>query len=187
MSDEPSDENLMLAYLDGDQRAFEKLFRRLAPRLRAFFARSFRGHEPVQELVQQTFLQLHRARGQFHRDAKVRPWVFTIAGSVRIDELRRRRRVPESAGVEELESLEDSSPAADDQLSAHHDAKDMRDAVERLAPSLRVVLQLHRFEELTFAEIAGILKTSEGAVRVRASRAYALLRELLTPTTGAPS
>lgn len=180
MSDTPTDETLMLAYLDGDERAFDALFRRFAPRMRAFFSRSFRSNAAVDELVQQTFLQFHRARGQFDRSAKVRPWLFTIAGSVRVDELRKMRRVGERVGVDALEELEDAAPQVDRSIETQQAHKSVHEALQSLPPSLRVVVQLHRFEELTLAEIAGVLKTSEGAVRVRASRAYALLRELLS-------
>ena len=187
MSDTPTDETLMLAYLDGDQRAFEMLFRRLAPRLRAFFLRSFQNNsDSVDELVQQTFLQLHRARGQFRRDAKVRPWLFTIAGSVRVDELRRRRRVTAPMGPEALEDLEDNTPRVDHKLETQQLSRSVQVALDALPPSLRVVVQLHRFEELTLGQIAEVLKASEGAVRVRASRAYAILREALrAPDPGA--
>src|SRR5262245_35481494 len=90
-----SDEMLMAAYARGDRQAFARLFARLAPRLHRFFRRSFGTGATADDLLQQTFLNLHRARASYRPELKVAPWAFAIAARVRLDEFRRRKRLAE--------------------------------------------------------------------------------------------
>lgn len=177
-----SEESLMAAYASGDARAFEELFSRLAPRVNAFFLRAFRSTAVAEELMQVTFLKLHKARATYRSDLPLRPWLFTIAARVRGDERRRRSLRPEDELDDALEIASDQDPQAPLQEAALIE-RDLiarvRAALDGLPESQRVVLQLHRYEELTFAQIARVLGTSEGAVRVRACRAYETLRQLL--------
>ena len=69
----PTDEELMSAYVAGDARAFEKLFARLAPRVHAFFRRSFRDEGVADDLLQVTFMKVHRARVQYRLELRRRP------------------------------------------------------------------------------------------------------------------
>ncbi len=181
MKDE-SEETLMAAYAGGSPRAFERLFQSLAPRVHGFFQRSFRDREVADDLTQQTFLKLHRNRHRYDATRPLRPWVFTIAASVRRDELRRRYRLPPQAGEDALERVESNEPSPANSEGLDPSIKlALHAALDRLPESQRVVLQLHRFEGLTFAEIAEVLGTTAGAVRVRAFRAYERLRAELGP------
>src|SRR5262252_4613353 len=182
---EPSDETLMAAYVSGERRAFETLFARLAPRLHRFFRRSFQAEATADDLLQQTFLKLHRARATYDPAMRVAPWAFAIAARVRLDELRRRKRLAED-GDEETWARADEQQA----IAAHAEqgaaldsdrAELVRRAVDALPESQRVVVHLNRFEGMTFAEIARVLGTSEGAIKLRAFRAYGALRAKLAP------
>ena len=177
-----SEESLMSAYASGDKRAFEELFGRLAPRIHAFFLRAFGSTSVAEELMQITFLKLHRARDTYRAELPLRPWLFTIAARVRGDERRKRSLRAEDEGDDALDAAEAQHPIAAPQ-EAQLEERDLmvrvRAALDGLPESQRVVLQLHRFEELTFGEIAKVLGTSEGAVRVRACRAYESLRRTL--------
>ena len=75
----PTDEELMDAYVDGDDAAFRVLFERYAPILLRLTRRHLRDEELAREIVQQTFFRLHGARNDFRRGSKLRPWVMTIA------------------------------------------------------------------------------------------------------------
>jgi RNA polymerase sigma-70 factor (ECF subfamily) len=180
---------LMAAYVTGDSRAFEALFARLAPRLHRFFRRSFGSEATADDLLQQTFLKLHRARGTYRQDMKLAPWAFTIAARVRLDELRRRKRLAEDGDEEALARADEQAAAAvqaDTRDAADRDrAALVRDAVDALPESQRAVIHLHRYEEMTFAEIAAVLGTTEGAVKLRAFRAYGALRARLAPALAA--
>lgn len=176
MTETRSDEQLMAAYTAGEQQAFEALFRRLAPRVHGVFLRSFRSTSVADDLVQATFLKVHRLRESYDPGRPFRAWLFTIAASLRRDELRRRYRLPEHADEECLDELIAAEPSAVE-LGDRQDVADaVRAALGRLPESQRVVLHLNRFEGLTLAEVAAALGTTPTAVRVRASRAYETLR-----------
>lgn len=178
----------MAAYAAGDDRAFSPLFRALSPRLFGFFRRTIHDRAVCEDLVQTTFTRLHSARASYVPGSPVRPWVFTIAAHARIDELRRQKRRGESLGEADLDQVRaehdadnDFVASADLALDRETRQRSVRDAVDALAPGYRMVLHLHRFEGLSFAEIGQVLGCSEGAARVRAFRAYAILRERLRP------
>jgi RNA polymerase sigma-70 factor (ECF subfamily) len=182
-------EQLMTLYAGGDPLAFRRLFDRLAPWLRAFFRRSFSDSAVADDLTQATFLRLHGARASYQLGRPLKPWLFSIAASVRRDELRRRYHQPHQVDIGRVPALQadDGAVAGDESppdaalrplaSPAAHDASEaVRTAIQRLPASQRVVIQLHQYEGLTFEEIAKQLNTTPGAVRVRASRAYEQLR-----------
>jgi RNA polymerase sigma-70 factor (ECF subfamily) len=177
---------LMAAYVSGDRRAFEQLFARLAPRLHRFFRRSFSAEATADDLLQVTFLKLHKARETYKSDMRVAPWAFAIAARVRLDEYRRRKRLAEDGDEEALARADEAQAQAraDERPGGTVDgdtADAVRRAVDGLPESQRVVIHLNRFEEMTFAEIAKVLGTTEGAVKLRAFRAYGALRQVLRP------
>ncbi|MCB9688680.1 MAG: RNA polymerase sigma factor [Alphaproteobacteria bacterium] len=175
-----TDEDLARRYVGGDSSAFDALFLRYQPRLRAVFARSFSDHQTVEDLVQATFLKLHRGRERYDPSRPFRPWLYTIAMGLRQDELRRRYRLPPTAGEEALVGAEAEQGEPQVRFSMEPSLADrVRAAIDGLPESQRVVIQLHRFEQLTFEEIAAMLGASPGSVRVRASRGYGALREAL--------
>ncbi|AKF08785.1 RNA polymerase sigma factor [Sandaracinus amylolyticus] len=180
-----SDEELMRAYVAGDARAFEVLFTRYAARVHALFSRTFRSRAIADDLVQTTFLKIHAARATYRSDLPVRPWLFGIAARVRIDELRRRYRTQE-VGDDALDSMPlPVEGAADAWPEANEAAERVRRAIDTLPDGQRIVVLLHRFEGMSFGEIAIALREVEGksisevAVRVRAFRAYDALRTAL--------
>ncbi|HEX4354992.1 MAG TPA: RNA polymerase sigma factor [Polyangiales bacterium] len=183
MEQEPDEQALMAAYAAGDDRAFDTLFRLLAPRLIAFFRRSINDPSLCEDLLQTTFVRLHAARDRYRPESPLRPWLFTIAARVRIDELRRRHRRPTSTSDDEIDRLEAEVDPDHGGLGIDREARihSVRDALDALPPAQRMVVHLHRFEGLSFAEIGEVIGISAGAARIRAFRAYALLRERLRP------
>ena len=176
----------MARYAAGDEQAFRPLFRQLGPRLYGFFRRSIADHALCEDLVQITFVRLHAARSSYRSGAAVRPWVFTIAARVRIDELRRRQRQRQLSYEGDLDRVRAETDAAgdftqDEPIDAGARQKSVRDAIEALPAGYRMVVHLHRFEGLSFPEIGAVLGCSPGAARIRAFRAYAILREQLRP------
>lgn len=177
-----TEEALMAAYCEGDTSAFERLFAALGPRLHGFFMRSFKSAAIADDLMQTTFLRLHRARANYRRELALRPWLFAIAARVRLDEYRRQRRLPEDLDEEGLARAENDGTSEDvpeAEAAAGQRIERVRAALEALPESQRLIIHLHRYEGLTFAEIARILATTEGAVKLRAFRAYERLRKQL--------
>ena len=167
----------MSAWVAGNARAFEQLFARLAPRVHRFFLRSFRDEGVADDLLQVTFMKIHRARRQYRPGLRLAPWLFAVAARVRLDELRRRLRLPEDADEDAIARAEVQDPA-DPPLDA--DVKNaVRAALEALPESQRTVIHLHRYEGMTFGEIADVLGSTSGAVKLRAFRGYEALRQRL--------
>ena len=174
----------MAAYATGDENAFARLFASLAPKMYGFFLRSFRDPSTCDELLQTTFLRIHRARTSYRPELAVRPWAFTIAAHVRRDELRRRHRLREDPGEEALAAAaeaqgRDATPDAEQRAADRDVADRLHAALNALPESQRPVIHLHRYEGMTFGQIGAVLGTSEVAVRGRAFRAYAQLRKQL--------
>jgi RNA polymerase sigma-70 factor (ECF subfamily) len=173
------EEALMEAYVSGDVGAFERLFRSLAPSIRAFFARSVGQGAIAEDLLQTTFLKIHAARRSWRSGERLRPWAFTIAARVRVDWLRREGRT--EVGMDE-DGVADPDQGGDPGASFIEEERveRVRAALERLSEPQRVVVHLHRFEGLSFADVGRVLGISEGAAKLRAFRAYAQLRTLLS-------
>lgn len=171
-----SDEALMAAYIAGDRAAFGVLFERYAPRLTRLMQRQVRSVEDARDLVQQTFLQLHRARHDFRQDAELRPWLMTIALNLRREYFRKRGRRPEmSLELTTHEpSVEPASP-----LERQQTAERVRAALSKLPSKQREVIELHWFEEMKFSQVALVVGASHSAVKVRAHRGYERLRKIL--------
>lgn len=173
--DARSDEELMAAYRAGDRGAFDALFARYAPRLRQMLSRRINRAADVADLVQQTFLQLHRARADFREGAKLRPWLYTIALNLARQYFRRKGRRPET-GLGEHEPPERGGEGDPERPAV---ARELRVALESLPAAQREVIELHWFAGLPFKEVAQVVGASESAVKVRAHRGYEKLRTRL--------
>ncbi len=167
-----SDEELMAAYVQGEARAFGELFERYAPMLLRIMRRQIRSEDDAQEIVQQTFLQLHRARRDFDADRRLRPWLMTIAYNLRREYFRRRSRKPEAP----LEHEPPASSRGGDVLERKQEARRVQSALATLPDGQREVIVMHWFEEMSFPEVAEVLGLSVSAVKVRAHRGYKALR-----------
>lgn len=171
-----SDEALMEAYRAGDDHAFRVLFERYADRLYRVLRRQVPSEEDARELVQQTFLHLHRARNDFRSGMRLRPWLFTICLNLKREHFRRKMRRPEAALV--LDGHSDPQSPAHDPVRAEWSRR-VRSAIEGLPSTQREVIELHWLDGLPFAEVADIVGASVTAVKVRAHRGYERLREML--------
>lgn len=170
-----SDEALMRAHVEGDPRAMRALFRRhAAPLIRVM--QTHTGNEAdARDIVQAAFLNLHRARRDFRPDAKLRPWLYTIAYNLMRDHHRYRGRRPEQPADpadQDRTAIERGTIAPDARLRGQA----VRDALATLPAGQREVIALHWFEGFSFAEIAVIVGARRSAVKVRAHRGYKKLR-----------
>ena len=179
-----TDEELMQVFATGDSAAFGELFARWAPALVRVAQRQLGTRADAEDVVQQTFLQLHRARRDFKLGMKLRPWLFTIALNLCRDLQRYRGRRHETP-VDDVVLVADT-PATTAREDAELKAR-VRSALGQLSAEQRAVIELHWFDELPFGEIATIVGASAGAVRVRAHRGYEALRKTLGGEVGLPS
>ncbi len=171
----------MLAYIGGEAGAFRELFGRYSASLLGYMRRGLFRAEDAHELVHETFLHLHRARNDFRTDARLAPWLWTIAVNVKRAYMRSKGRRPEDL-TEEGETPEtpvaghDAGQADEDQL--------VREAIDRLPDQQREVIWLHWFEGFSFPEIGELVGASTSAVKVRAHRGYERLRLVLGASLG---
>lgn len=168
-------------YSRGDDDAFGEIYDKLAPRLFGFLMRYTRDRTKAEDVVQQTMLQIHRARGRFLPGAEVTPWAFAIARRLLIDQHRR-------GGREVLAPTEDSDVTdllvsldapADELAIAKEVAKKLGEELQRLPENQRVAFELIKQDGLSVAEAAQVLGTTVAAVKLRAHRAYEALRAVL--------
>lgn len=174
-------DRLMARYATGDTTAFRELHRQLAPRLRMFLLRLSGGPRLADDLLQETWERIHRARGTFTRGAAVVPWSYAIARNVYIDHARaQKRKGRNSASIGDLpDGLEPTSPAGatpDAELAAKEMLDIVRATLAKLPDTHREAFILIRFEGLSVADAALVLDTSEANVKVRAFRAYEAFR-----------
>lgn len=165
----------MEVYKRGELAACRELFERYAPILLRLLSRNLYPPEVAKDLVQQTFLQLHRARLDFDEAQPFRPWLFTIALNLRREYFRTRRRRPEVLAGDSL--VEPGvAPSGQEQVDAR---RSVAWALERIPNAQREVIELHWFEGLSFPEVAQCLGIGATAAKVRAHRGYTHLRALL--------
>jgi RNA polymerase sigma-70 factor, ECF subfamily len=165
---------VMTRYQGGSLEAFEQVYAALAPPLRAYLTALTRNRTHADDLVQDSFLQVHRSRHTYRPDLPVRPWVFAIARHVWMMDLRTRSRRPVSDG--ELPEL--PVPAEMEGL-ADRDA--LRRALGSVLGDRREALLLHHVWGFSFAEIGQMLGIRADAAKLRSSRGMNDLRAILKP------
>jgi RNA polymerase sigma-70 factor (ECF subfamily) len=161
----------------GDDRAFDELYRRAAQRVRGFLIRLSGDSALADDLTQETFVRIHRARGSFASGAAALPWMFAIARNAFLDHTR-REQVRRSASLAQPEEAAKDT-RGDEVLSGREMLGIVRQTLERLPMLQRDAFVLIRFEGLSVSEAAQILGATEAAVKVRAFRAYEALRAAL--------
>ena len=178
----------MERYARGDDGAFLEVYDALAPRLYAYLLRQTRDAARAEDLVQQTLLHMHRARGRFIPGAEVLPWAFAIARRLLIDGLRRTKRevLADSDDEGDGAQAQATDAAADDLVQAQELATRIRAALKKLPEQQRVAFELVKQEGLSLAEAAEVLGTTVAAVKLRAHRAYEALRAVLGDVLEAP-
>ncbi len=178
-------------YAQGEDTAFAQVYDELAPRLYGYLLRQTRSRERAEDLVQQTFLRIHRARGHFVAGSAVTPWAFAIARRLLIDGVRRGRR--EVIGIEDDEASIEAAAGLGTAAGAwgagevdpeawaraNQLARTLGQELARLPENQRVAFELVKQEGLSLREAAAVLGTTVAAVKLRAHRAYIALRGAL--------
>ncbi|HEX8723646.1 MAG TPA: sigma-70 family RNA polymerase sigma factor [Pyrinomonadaceae bacterium] len=182
---ERADAELAAHARDGDEAAFEELFRRHRRRVALIASRFFRERHQIEEVVQESFTKAFLALGDFTncRDASFAAWLARISFNACYDELRRQKRRPEGAledvTEEEAAHLRERARGASDAEGRAVSRDLAAKLLARLGPEDRFVLVMLDAEGLSVAEIAGLLGWTASKVKVRAHRARAHLRRVL--------
>ncbi|UCE60034.1 MAG: RNA polymerase sigma factor [Phycisphaerales bacterium] len=200
--DAPTDEQLLQEYLAGEAASFELLVRRHAPELHQFAMRFTGSSVTAEDVVQETFLQVHTAGKSFDPKRRFKPWLFTVAANKARDQLRRRKRRRElpfeaqvaaegEAGQRFIDLLSGDEDIVDDELLLEEKRRAVRNAIDSMPPKLREVLILAYYHRFPYKEIAEIVDIPLGTVKSRlhgavASFAERYRAEVREPTNGEP-
>jgi RNA polymerase sigma-70 factor, ECF subfamily len=165
-----SDETLMLRFQGGSREDFEELFERYRNPLYAFFRRRLSDKERAEDLTQETFVAVIRARVRYDPRASVRTYFYGIALKLLFAERRRQAR---QCFGDDASSVS-GGPPPDAGIW-------VRQALEKLEPAEQDILMLREYEQLGYEEIAELLHLPLNTVRSRLLRARAALRRQLSP------
>lgn len=187
----PSDEELMLAYQVADEGAFVELFKRYNVRIFNYFLRHLGNRAMAEDLLQSTFLKVHRQRKSYRPSAAFSTWIFTIASNLLKDASLAQRRRGEVVQLEEVRErvaagssrsepvLASSGKNPEAEYEEREIAEYIRQAVQSLPPDQRSVILLAKYEGFKYGEIAEILNITVSAAKVRVHRAMKTLEQIL--------
>ena len=188
-----SDVQLMLDVKAGDDASFDFLLQKYRSPLVNFLHRMVRDTATAEDLAQEVFLRVYRARKQYTPSAKFTTWLFRIATNLALNSVRDNRyarlAVPLDAPPNE-DSAPMELPTREMRIDEHMIERDRTEFIRRAIASLpekqRAAVLLHKYEEMDYGEIAKILDCSESALKSLLFRAYESLRVQLAPLVAQP-
>jgi RNA polymerase sigma-70 factor (ECF subfamily) len=183
-----SDAALMVAFQQGNTEAFDQLLDKYHRHIVNFIYKIVNNSAEAEELAQEVFLRVYRARRTYEPKARFAAWIYRIAVNLSIKEVKRKKRMwfwsRSSGSGEETapdEAFRDPLPDAENRLIAAEMGMVIRRAVRSLPPKERVALVLRRYEELSYREIAEIMHCTEAAVKTYIHRGKLHVRDLILP------
>jgi RNA polymerase sigma-70 factor (ECF subfamily) len=188
-----SDVQLMLDVKAGDEQSFELLLQRYRTPLVNFLFRMVRAREEAEDLAQEVFLRVYRARKDYVPSAKFTTWLFRIATNLALNSVRDNRHqrmevsldapvtVDAEDGDEKVLDIAEKHPNIEQYLVEEARKKMIRHAIDKLPEKQRAAVLLHKYQELDYGDIAKILECSESALKSLLFRAYETLRVELAP------
>ena len=188
-----TDVQLMLDVKDGDESSFALLLQKYRSPLVNFLFRMVRDTATAEDLAQEVFLRVYRARKQYSPSAKFTTWLFRIATNLALNSVRDNRHHQMEVSLD-APADEDQSPmelpAREMRIDEHMVERDRSEFIRRTIAALpekqRVAVLLHKYEEMDYGEIAKILDCSESALKSLLFRAYETLRVQLAPLVAQP-
>lgn len=182
-----TDAELMLRVKAGDAASFAMLLERYRRPVINFLNRMLQDQAMAEELAQEVFLRVYKARRRYVPDARFTTWLFRIATNLALNAVRDSRAKCSSAvPIEELDSgvagrLRDPQRTAEQEMIAQECVRQIREAVWALPEKQRLAVILHKYHEMDYVQIARILGCSTSALRSLLFRAYEALRVRLRP------
>jgi RNA polymerase sigma-70 factor (ECF subfamily) len=184
------DAALMLRVKRGDRAAFAELVDKYKQPVMNFVYRSLRDEAEAEDLAQNVFLQVYKSRSRYKQTAKFSTWLFTIARNLCLNELRRRSRHP-AESLDESHAENEDQPARQfedkSQMAASEEAlhgelgQKIEEALAELPENQRSAILLCRQDDLSYEEIARVLRCSLSATKSLIHRGREALKEKLKP------
>ncbi len=169
-----TDEELMVAYREGDLSAFQTLYKRHKGRLMGYFIAKLKDQNEAEDVFQSVFVKLHTGRFSYKEDIPFLPWIFTIARNTMIDHIRKKGTYKKHISVD-TEYI--SSRAAGNQSEPLSIGETISE-LSNLSDSQRQALELRFNNGLSFEDIGKHMEITQSNARQIASRAVRTLRNL---------
>ncbi len=183
--EEDKDVQLMLAYAQGNERAFHTLYEKYKRPLFSWIYRMVPKEAVAEELAQEVFLRVYRARYTYRPKAKFKTWLYTIAAHLAFNELRHNKNFVEGEvhhGNEEgdpMINIPSQTPSQIEQMEAQQLIKMINQLLAQVGERQKAALLFRYFEDLSHEEIGKILNMKVGAVKSLLHRGLETLEVLL--------
>ena len=183
-----SDVDVMLRVKTGDESAFAYLVQKYRRPMVGFMYRMCHNPSTAEELAQEVFLRVYRSRTSYEPSAKFTTWLYRIATNLAVNHARdtRHERPENTVRMDEPDQetgntpdLADGSLSAEEQILKRERLAAIRRVVNALPERQRVAVIMHKYQQMDYRQIAGVLKLSESATKSLLFRAYETLREQL--------
>jgi len=188
-----TDVQLMLDVKAGDEQSFALLLHRYRTPLVNFLYRMVRNREQAEDLAQEVFIRVYRARADYVPSAKFTTWLFRIATNLALNSVRDTRHqrmgvsldapvtVDSEDGDERPLDVAEKNPNIEEHLVQEAQRDMIRHSIDKLPEKQRAAVLLHKYQDLDYGEISKILECSESALKSLLFRAYETLRVELAP------
>jgi len=192
------DAELMLRVREGDPESFALLLERHRRPVIHFMYRMIQDQAVAEELAQEVFLRVYRARSTYEPTAKFTTWLFRIATRLALNWIRdNQKKIANHASLDEDPAdgpalqVADARPNVEEELLRRARCEEIKRAIARLPEKQRAAVLMHKYSEMEYSQIASVLGCSESAVKSLLFRAYETLRKRLahlavSPVEGAP-
>ncbi len=166
----------MMKVKDGDIDKMGLLFERHNRQLYRFIFHITGNKVLSEDMLQNVFFRMLKYRKDFTGNGEFRTWMYFIARNVIHDHFRKENKLPSHNGLSDLAEIIPGEHSADGQLLKEQELKTLDMALKSMSVENRELLVLYRYQDLTYRDIAVILRTTEGAIKVRIHRALNQLR-----------
>lgn len=182
---QPTDEELIARFQQGDTYAFDQLVHRYKDPLLNFIFRFIGDVNEAEDIVQDTFYRVYKNKHYYKEVAKFSTWIYTIAGNLAKTELRRRKRrrifsIHKETPSEKEFELPDPDRDPEDLVNSAITEKHIQKAISNLPPKFRQVIILRDVQGFSYEEISAMIKVPLGTVKSRVNRARLRLQEDLS-------
>jgi RNA polymerase sigma-70 factor, ECF subfamily len=183
-----TDADLMLRVKDGDDAAFQYLAEKYRRPMLGFMYRVTRNTHIAEELAQEVFLRVYRARATYNAEAKFSTWLYRIASNLSVNYLRdtKHERPEMAVSLDEPDEetgttldLADKSMNVEQQMLRRERLQAIKRHVQALPERQRNAVLMHKYQGMDYRQIAEVLNISESATKSLLFRAYETLRERL--------
>lgn len=171
-----TDNELMLKVKNGDIDKMSLLYERYNRQLYRFLFNMTRQKELSEDMVQNVFLRILKYPESFIGFGEFKMWIYHIARNALYDHFRKVKSTPPHSDIKDYEDKLEGHYSADEHIQKEQELGILKSAMDKLSDENRELIILCRFQELKYSEIATILNTTEGAIKVRVHRALNQLK-----------